>query len=417
MTTAGFKELLDKHRTGAITATELELLQQWLHAREHRAELESLFGEDLDHDTMESMNDPALLNLIYQQVQLGMYENEMESTLPEPKRMNWWRVAAAAVLLLLAGAVWFLFDGKTSDQPVKEQLVQTKDLPAPQETRATLTLADGSVIAIDSVQQGLIAKEGATQISMDGPGEIRYDAAGSGDANAFNTLTVPKGSKPMQLTLSDGTKVWLNVASSIRYPARFKQGPRTIDVSGEVYLEVAKRFDNHDEHTKAKVPFLVNVHAGPLTGNRQAQVEVLGTHFNVSAYEDDQFISTSLLEGSVKVSPANTAFPAAMLIPGQQAQFNAAGDQQVKLGNPDMEEVMAWKNGRFAFAGAGLPDIMRQIARWYNIDVSFEDTITDSYTISISRNVPLSRLIEFIELSGGARLELNGNRIVVKKEK
>jgi transmembrane sensor len=416
MTTARFKELLEKHRNGSIDASELEQLRQWLHAPKYRAELEALFGDNLDSETSESTEDPALLNFMYQQIQMNMHP--VKNAEPGLKKLKWWRWAAAAALLLLLGAGWFFwYDGKISRSPAEKQLVQTKDVEAPQDNRATLTLADGSVIAIENVPQGPVAKEGSTQISMNGPGEISYDAAGNGDAGAFNTLTVPRGSKPMQLTLSDGTKVWLNTASSIRYPAHFRPGPRTVEMSGEVYFEVAKRNYNGTGQTKVKAPFLVNVHAGRLAGSRQVQVEVLGTHFNVSAYEDDQLISTSLLEGSVRVSPENTAFSAALLQPGEQAQVRAKGEQQVNISHPDLEEVMAWKNGRFAFSGAGLPEIMKQIARWYNLEVIFEDTITDSYTISISRNVPLSRLIEFIELSGGARLQLNGNRIVVKKEK
>lgn len=414
MTTAIFNELLEKHRNGSINESELEQLRQWLHAPEYRAKLEALFGDSLDGES-ESMDDPELLNLVYRQIQLGMRPEE--NAQPVVKKLKWWRWAAAAALLLLLGTGWFFWYGGRSGLPAEKQLAHTKDVEAPQESRATITLADGSVIAVDNVVQGPVAKEGSTQIIMDGSGEIRYDAAGSNNDNAYNTLTVPKGSKPMQLTLSDGTKVWLNTASSLRYPARFKPGPRTVQVSGEAYFEVARSFYNDIGQTKVKVPFLVNVHAGPLTGRRQVQVEVLGTHFNVSAYEDDQLISTSLLEGSVKVSPENTAFSSALLKPGEQAQVDAEGGQQVRIIHPDMEEVMAWKNGRFAFSGASLPEIMKQIARWYNLEVTFEDTITDSYTISIARNVPLSRLIEFIELSGGARIQLNGNRIVVKKEK
>ena len=302
--------------------------------------------------------------------------------------------AAAAVLVLLAaGALYWL--RKPAPQPVAQAVpkVAGPQLHAPGGNRAMLTLADGSTIALDSAQNGVLAQQGSTRIIKLNNGQLAYNppAAGNGSEAVFNTITTPAGGQ-YQLTLPDGSKVWLNAASSLRFPNHFTGNERSVELRGEGYFEIA--------HNKT-LPFRVKVN--------DAVVEVLGTHFNVNAYSDETDVRTTLLEGAVKMSKGEASV---LLAPGQQARLQKNGNMNL-VKEADMEQAMAWKNGYFQFNKADLPTLMRQIARWYDLEVVYEGPVKDyEFVGKIARNVYLADVLKALEGSG-VHYRMEGNRLII----
>ncbi|WP_419788535.1 FecR family protein [Mucilaginibacter sp. SP1R1] len=248
--------------------------------------------------------------------------------------------------------------------------------------RALLTLANGKTIYLDNAQNGVLAKEGNAQVDKTRDGQLVYKDGDNGEANqvnAMNKVSTPRGGQ-YQLVLNDGTKVWLNSASSLSFPAVFSGKTREVEITGEAYFEVAKN---------AAMPFMVKTN--------HVVVEVLGTHFNVMAYNDEAATKTTLLEGAVKISNSeHTSF----LKPGQRALLNQNGAIDV-VNDPDAEDAIAWKNGLFQFRDAGIQTIMRQAARWYDVDVNYEGKIpVKQFTGSISRNVKASELLGMLKYVG-----------------
>ena len=306
-----------------------------------------------------------------------------------PLYRSWW--AAAAVLLFLAVGVWFLMSRQSSVlRPQAGLAKKVKDI-GPGGNKAILTLADGTKVALDTAGNGAIGKQGSvTVIKLDG--KLAYNKVDQATGEAlYNTITTPKGGQ-YQLVLADGTKVWLNAASSLRFPTAFAGQERRVELTGEGYFEVAHN---------AERPFHVSV--------GEMDVQVLGTHFNVNAYNDEAAIKTTLLEGSVLVK-ARDLQRAVVIQPGQQAKLST--NQLSVDKNVDVEEVVAWKNGLFQFSGATMKTIMNQIGRWYNVEASFAgDTQSVHISGRVSRNLSLSQVIEVLEESG-IEVKRDGNRVI-----
>jgi hypothetical protein len=270
---------------------------------------------------------------------------------------------------------------------------------APGKNGAVLTLADGTQVVLDSLHNGVIANQKGGQVLLK-EGKLAYEPDGSGEV-AYNTMTTPKG-RQFQVTLPDGTKVWLNAASAVTYPTVFTGKERVVKVTGEVYFEVTKN---------VKMPFRVNV-------NNKAEIEVLGTHFNVNGYADESKISTTLLEGSVRVTVNSAIRPVVTLKPGQQAQITNGISQAEGTGikvieNADSEKILAWKNGLFNFNGASLQEVMRQLKRWYDIDVVYEKGIPNiTFWGEITRGVSLNDLLIGLEKTG-VHFRMEGRKLVV----
>ena len=208
------------------------------------------------------------------------------------------------------------------------------------------------------------------------------------------------------MILADGSKVWLNAASSLRFPANFSGKERRVELTGEGYFEVAKN---------AAMPFKVSIPSLGGTGGG-GEVEVLGTHFNINSYNDEASIKTTLLEGSVKVTGLRTQ-ASRLIKPGQQAQLNTNGQLSINS-NPDIEEVMAWKNGKFYFGDAmDIVTIMRQLSRWYNIEVTYEGSFSAHFGGSISRNVNVSKVFEMLEMTGSLKFDVKGKKVTVSTQK
>lgn len=311
------------------------------------------------------------------------------------KQAPWFRFAAAAAMFIVLATGAFFYFTKNSKTTAGQAVAA--DVAAPVNSKAVITLANGKTVLLDSLQKGLLAQQGSTRLVKLKDGSIAYENAEGAISQelAYNTLNNPRGSKVIDMQLTDGTHVWLNAASSIKFPVVFTGNERKVEITGEAYFEVAKN---------TAMPFKVNT-AG------KAEVEVLGTHFNVNTYADESTINTTLLEGKVKVSAAGNQ---QLLAPGQQAQVNKAG--QISLNkNVDVDEVMAWKNGKFVFEDADIKAIMRQIERWYDVQVDYSGNITTELFVGrISRDVNISQILKMLEKTGTVKFEVKGNKVTVK---
>ena len=309
---------------------------------------------------------------------------------------KWYWAAAAIIGIALSVTTWFIINDGSRKQPslaVNHPATSIKNDIVPGSTGAVLTLADGSVIVLDSAGEGSLAKQGNTNILKAG-GSVQYVAqSGAVDAAlAYNTIATPRR-RQFQLVLEDGTKVWLNAESSIRFPAAFDKKERRVDITGEAYFEVAK---------DAKRPFAVTVNG--------MQVQVLGTHFNINAYSDEPAIHTTLLEGSVKVTNNNIV---KMLLPGQQAQLQSNGTFNIAK-NVNTDEIVAWKNELFSFHDTDIKSLMRQISRWYDVDVVLPQNVSNlAFNGHISRKSNLSAVLKVLELTEEVAFTIEGKRLIV----
>jgi transmembrane sensor len=299
-------------------------------------------------------------------------------------------VAAAVVAVLLAAGYNKFFKALPAVNNISQQ--KNNDV-LPGGNRAVLTLANGSVIVLDSAQNGVIAEQGSTRVSKTASGIVRYDIPEQMHGQTeYNKLTTPRGGQ-YQLFLPDGTAVWLNAASSIEYPTAFTGSTREVRITGEAYFEVAHN---------AAMPFIVKT-AGE-------EVRVLGTHFNINAYEDENSVKTTLLEGSISLK---TDHSSVLLKPGEQARLEKNGTVEVAEDN-DLEQVLAWKNGLFKLSSAELPDVLRQVSRWYDVTVVFEGGVPAGHlTGKVSRNLNLSEIVKLLEYSG-FKIIIDGKNLIVK---
>jgi len=399
----------DRTATGA----EENELMAWIQEAEEDSELKEFMlelwqkfspAEDFNYVNWNSMFDRIARTIRYENV----YPIERKR-----KVFSLIKVAAAVVVLaFIVSGYLFLADRTKSD---KRTVYQTSDSRfkndiSPAQDQAILTLSDGSTIILDSVDDGSVATtQGNVQVIKLND-QLSYNSSipilrNPNNNRAFrdekemlyNTITTPKG-KQFTLTLSDGTKIWLNASSSIRFPASFIGKERTVELSGEGYFEVAKN--------TAK-PFHVKVN--------DMDVQVLGTHFNINAYTDEAVVKTTLLEGSVKISLRQAQGNARlqMLTPGQQAQLTKEGDiKLVKDANTD--QAVAWLAGLFDFNNDELPDIMRQLSRWYDIDVVYNGTVpAGHYSGGVRRQANISEVLKILETPGDVEFSIDGKTIVV----
>ena len=387
MTPQTFKELLAGYYSGTLTDRERIELSAMLHDPQHSEELKQLFTEDLADPDFQSVADTESLELVYQQIQL------QKQAMPVRRIFPYRRVAAAAaVILLMATGTYFLFF-YPSQKPgiVRTQDVLKNDIEAPAFTKAVLKLMDGKEIVLDTATNSQLAVQENAAIVKTGDGQLIYKINHSSQADGsvhMNTLAVPRGSRPVQLTLTDGTTVWLNAASSITYPVVFSGSERKVQMSGEAYYEVAK-----DPARK----FYVSASG--------LETEVLGTHFNVNAYEDEEQKKVTLLEGAIKVSKNGQLVA---LKPGQQARLTGnlpdrqAGNIPITINSIDAEEAVAWKDGYFDFRGIDIKSVMRQLTRWYNVEVEYNGKITDNHFSGIiNRDNNISQVLKMLQSTGG----------------
>ena len=353
--------------------------------------MQEFFLENIKGDSsIDPVISEKLLNSIHQKIAFNQKQKRTKLV-----RMWALRIAAACFIGFLTLSVfWWL--GNDSKQPVNPSQVSSKQYKTdiqPGGNKALLTLADGSTIILDSAQNGALSTQGNIRIIKLDDGQLAYNRYGARSSSKvlYNTISTPKGGQ-YELTLADGSKVWLNAASSIRFPASFTGKERRVKITGEVYFEVAKN---------QSMPFIVSVD--------DAEIQVLGTHFNVMAYKDESALETTLLEGSVKFVKDNNA---SMLKPGQQLQLTEKGQFKVVSG-VDLEKVVAWKNGFFDFEGLNFETIARKLSRWYNVEVVYNKKIDDLFYAQIPRNTKLSVVLKALELTDKIHFEIEGSKVIV----
>ena len=309
------------------------------------------------------------------------------------KRTMWWSSVAAIVVLGTAGLLFL--KNKQLVKPVKnnESAIVAHDV-APGSNKAILTLANGNTIVLNDVANGEISKQGNITIKKKKDGVVEYVAANNkGENPVINSISTPRGGQ-YQLLLPDGTKVWLNAASLLKFPSSFVGRNRNVELTGEAYFEVAKN---------KEMPFIVKFN--------NATIEVLGTHFDIKAYDDEETKAT-LAEGSIKISKNNQQ---RILLPGQQVVV-LKGSDNLAVSPANINEALAWKNGYFIFHDAGIESIMKTAARWYDVDVVYEDEPKNKeFGGRISRYKNISELLKNMELTGTIHFKVEGRRVTVLK--
>ncbi|MGY3054222.1 transmembrane sensor [Pedobacter sp. UYEF25] len=319
-------------------------------------------------------------------------------TTPKFYQRNWVKIAAAAMLLLTSSLLFLQREKIFTDKgDVLLAIKKKKEVILPGSRKAILTMTNGHSIALNEVARGVLAKTNAGNIVKTNTGEIIYNNLKNfADAKdlVYNTLSTPKGGE-YQLVLPDGTKVWLNSASSITYPTAFTKKERRVKLTGEAYFEVAKNKD---------IPFYVNVH--------DTQIRVLGTHFNITAYDDDDETTTTLIEGSVQVTKYNKQ---SVIKPGQKAVTNKTSDQIV-VSHANIEDAVAWKNGYFVFDDNDVSGVMKKIARWYDVTVVYRSDVSNQkFGGTFYRSKSITELLQYLQKIGKVRFTIEGRRIIVMK--
>ena len=323
------------------------------------------------------------------------------------KKHVWLRVAAAAVIIVVLFAGYFIFNDHATTPIAKTKTQQQSrfenDL-TPGGNKAVLTLANGAQIILDSATNGALTQQGNTKIIKLDNGQLSYNSVNGSSSSPktgeilYNTVSTPRGGQ-YQVVLADGSKVWLNAASSLRFPTSFTGNAREVTLTGEGYFEVT--------HDDAK-PFKVLANG--------VEIKVLGTHFNINAYKDEPTIKTTLLEGSVKVGIGAAS---KTIRPGEQAQIESHDNSlnpKIMVQPVDVDATVAWKNGRFIFHGNNILSVMRQLARWYDVEVSYEGNVTDEEFVGVinrSRYENISEILDMLEKTRTVSFAISGHHVTV----
>lgn len=380
MNDTDFKILFQKYLDDAITPEEMQLLQQQLRSHYPTAAIEELWETTLQTPYTGPRSSPAQLAALYGNVKPAGKVAAMKWR----KRLPY---AAAILVLVTAGSLWYYQSAQRLPHTPTATAIQQPVMPAT--GTVTLTLADGSIVKVDSLGNQTIRQAGA-RISKAG-NELVY-ASGNAAANGTNTLTTPRG-RQFQLKLPDGTRVWLNAASSLSYPTAFTGPQRKVTVTGEAYFEVAPN---------PQQPFVV--------ATARSVVEVLGTRFNIRAYEAASQISTTLVDGAVRVSADQKGISSVVLKPGQVSILTAT---QMLVDKADTDKTLAWKNGYFNFDGATLQQVLNELQRWYDIDVVYEGNVKNiRFGGELSRSKSLGQIITALK-DNEVHFHLEGNKLTV----
>ncbi|MGN6494146.1 MAG: FecR family protein [Agriterribacter sp.] len=320
-----------------------------------------------------------------------------------------WYWAAAVLVFIVGGTLAYRsFTNEKKSLPIASSKTDRyKNDIAPGRSGAILTLSDGSTVNLDTAQNGLLAVQGKTKLTADN-GVINYEKTkATGSEPLYNMINTPRG-RQFKVVLSDGSQVWLNAASSIRYPAVFEGAQRKVQITGEAYFEIAPAYTKSG---KEKIPFIVQF---TTPSGYNGEVNVLGTHFNLNAYAEENAVKTTLLEGSVQVSLDNNE--SALLQPGQQVGIGKNGKMKVS-GDVDVDAVMAWKNGYFSFNKTDMATLMREISRWYDVEIEYAGAIPDrKFGGEISRSSNASDVLKIMEESK-VYFKIEGKKIIVLLEK
>lgn len=375
-----FLILLDKYINRQTTQEEQRLLEEYYKRLETLSELE-----------LSDLEESKFQQSILQKIQARIDTEEQHV---QPKRKHSYKIwyVAASILLLLAAGSYF-YNAKTPIPAAQTANLKVNDIP-PGSNKAVLTLSNGKEIVLSDADNGLLTNQGSTKIVKQANGELAYHVENK-DANPetlFNTITIPRGGQ-YEVVLPDGTKVVLNAASSLTYPTQFNGKQRNVELKGEAYFEVAKR--------KA-MPFVVKT--------SDIEIKVLGTHFNISSYQDDPAITTTLLEGSVSINKGNVT---TLLKPGQQG-ISRSGVNTVSVQDANIEQVMGWTKGSFVFADLSIKEVMKIASRWYDVDVEYQgDVQSKKFGGTTSRYKNITELLEYMKITGGINYKIEGRRVIL----
>lgn len=384
-----FHKLLDKYIAGEASLEEEQRLLNFYGSFQKESETE----EEIDH----------IGDNIFEKIRetIDPVENDQYSY-----RFYYLKsISIAAIILLTITTGIYFYSNRNIIEPEHFAEIDVKNDIAPGYNKAILTLSDGSRISLDDAANGLLASQGNTAITKTENGQIVYEKNNidktkfMSNRSVINTIQTPKGGK-YQVRLPDGSKVWLNSASTLSYPTTFAGNERKVQLEGEAYFEISPN---------KSVPFRVQ------SGNQI--VEVLGTHFNINSYDDEDYVKTTLLEGSVKVilnSKANVVSNTKLLKPGEQS-LTKSSNSGIRIENADTEKAVAWKNGYFRFRNTPIREIMREIERWYDVELVYEGKMpTDEFTGFISNDVKISAVLKIMEESGGVKFTVKGKKLKVK---
>lgn len=374
------KALLEKYKTDELSEEEKAIVEQWLFSYQQA-------GIDLSEDRMDALQEEVWAKLQVKKVK---------------KIRLWPRIVAAACLLFVLAAGLIFFMGKVgNEQRLLSGVDKNEVLPGG--NKATLTLAGGKKISLTDAGQGELFEQSGISISKTGDGQLVYqiseDAVQIGGETSYNTVETPRGGQ-FQVNLPDGSRVWLNAATVIRFPLSFRDlKERRVELKGEAYFEIEK---------DAQKPFIVHSD-GQL-------IKVLGTQFNVSSYADEPTVKTTLLEGSIKLEMLNAhGKDSRILKPGQQAQTSSKADE-IQVLSVDVQAEISWKNGFFSFEDAPIELIMKQISRWYDVEVIYKDNLAGKTVWgSITRYSNVSKVLSILEKTGKIHFRMEGRRIYVSK--
>lgn len=399
MRNTDLQEVFIRFLDGKASPEEVDFLIEQFRTQGGHAELRAIIRRQVesDGDIPDSVREAwePILEETYQAIRSEIFQecrsNEIEMPGIATYRLRWWNYGiAVAIILSIAFSILVFYQPKRIF-PDETPVVQHHDI-APGGNKAILTLANGAQIVLDSVKTGIVSTQGNTGIVKLDNGLLAYKKSAKADGEVlFNTVTTPKGGE-YQVVLSDGTKIWLNAASSVRFPNEFRGNSRHVDITGEAYFEVAKN---------ENMPFSVSVNG--LT------VWVLGTHFNVMAYRDEPISKVTLLEGSLKVQQGDHEV---LLRPGQQAQAGGNGYLR-KIMDVDLHGVMAWKNDQFWFNDDSIETVMRLLSRWYDVRVEIRGNIPQHFGGYISRNIYVSKVFEALKATNYLNYEIQDSTIIV----
>lgn len=376
--------LLRRYISNQCSARELQELFKWIGSNKD----ETVISDELKALWQDSQPEYCHTGEQWEHLYKNMMETHRNRSIVNP--VKWFKFTVAATIIITLSLSFYFY--KVKIKAAENRFVKTNTELKPGTNTAILTLGNGSKVLLDDVKGSVAAHQGI-QIIKTANGQLIYKLHKKDlSLNAeFNTIETPKGGQ-YQIIMSDGSSVWLNAHSSLKYPISFGAKERVVELIGEAYFEIAKN---------NKAPFKV------LTGNQI--VEVLGTHFNINGYVDEPNIKTTLLEGSVKVSSVKND-ERTMLMPGQQSIF---GVNELHVNQVDAEEAIAWKNGYFTFNNSNLESIMRQVSRWYNVDIVYQNSKVKHQLFSgnVSRFENASQVLSILELTGLVHFKVEGRRI------
>jgi len=402
-----FDRLFEKYIHRNYTAEERNEFLDMVAHEDFNNHLKELVSEEVKANVPDHIMDAEKADEIFDKI--IKTANEEDVSVRSMKKIHYIRWWAAAIVIIVVACGYFLFHDTTSpalaqNGSVKKNTAVAHDA-APGHSGAILTLANGEKVVLDSLHNGLLASQGTVKIIKQGNNvTYQYGNERSGEI-LYNTMTTPNG-RQYQLELSDGTKVWLDAGSSITYPASFIGNERKVEITGEAYFEVKTLFIPGKSGNR-KMPFTVVINP---RSRLKREIQVLGTHFNINAYDNEVSAKITLLEGSVKVFNESSSVT---IQPGEQAVLDNEA-HKMSVVNADVNEAVAWKDGFFSFKNAGIETIMRQVERWYDVQVVYEgEKPKDRYGGEVSKNVNASEMLKILEVSG-VHFQIEGKKIIIK---